>query len=146
MNPYTAYATADSSVDEDNKPKLVLKVFQAMLEKLDVIKVAIRSGNYEKKYNDLRNLTAVVEILDSSLDMSYGDIPRNLSSLYQYVVRRLLEVHSTNNERILDECKAILTKINEGLMEAYNMEKRSQIAQGKAGTIPLDSSYANRLI
>ena len=93
MNPYSAYSAADSNVDGDNKPKLLLKVYQSMLDKMDIVKNAIQKKNFEKKYQGLTKLTMVLEILDSSLDMSQGEVSKNLSDLYQYVVKRLLSVH-----------------------------------------------------
>lgn len=122
MDPYRAYSNADTNIDERNKPRLLLKAFQSMLDKIDIIKVAIDNKNFEKKYDELTKVTTALEILDSSLDMSQGEIPKNLSNLYRYIVRRLLTVHTNHDTTILNECKAILSRINEGFVEAYNKE------------------------
>lgn len=126
MNPYSAYSAADSNVDGDNKPKLLLKVYQSMLDKMDIVKNAIQKKNFEKKYQGLTKLTMVLEILDSSLDMSQGEVSKNLSDLYQYVVKRLLSVHISQDLAVLDECRSIISRLNEGFIAAYEKETKGK--------------------
>ena len=61
----------------------------------------------------------VIEILDHSLDMSFGEIPGNLSALYRYLIKRLTEVHATLDIKTLDECNEIIGRIRDGFVEAY---------------------------
>lgn len=123
MNPYQAYATANSHVDDDNRPRVLLKVYESMLEKIDVIKAAIRDKDFKRKYDELTKLTTAVEVLNSSLDFDRGgEIATNLSNLYQYVVRRLLTIHANNDAVVLDECRALLAEIHEGFKGAYKKE------------------------
>jgi flagellin-specific chaperone FliS len=77
-----------------------------------------------------------LEILDQSLDMSFGELPRNLSSLYRYLIRRLTEVHATLDVNTLEECKGIIGKIADGFAQAYEQLKKQprRIPQGKAPT------------
>jgi flagellar secretion chaperone FliS len=121
MNPYRAYVDADN-IDDENKPRLLLKVYQALLDKIDIVKAAIRNKDFQKKYEELTKVTMIMELLDSSLDMSQGEIAKNLSELYRYLVRRLMSVHANQDPAILDECRAILAQINEGFVGAYNKE------------------------
>jgi flagellar secretion chaperone FliS len=123
MNPYQAYSDANNNIDEENKPRLLLKVYESMLDRIDIAKTAIKKQDFKKKYEELTKLTTVLEVLDSSLDFSQGDqIAKNLSDLYQYVVRQLLAVHVNNDLQILDECRALLVRLNEGFTEAYRRE------------------------
>jgi len=124
VNPYNAYARAHELVDLDDKGKILIKVFNALPEKIDRVKALIAEKKYEKKYHELTKITMVIEILDQSLDMSYGEIPRNLSSLYCYLIRRLNEVHATLDPKTLDECKEIICKIGAGFAQAYEQVKR----------------------
>lgn len=122
MRAYTAYAKADNSVEDNNKPLLLLKVYQSMLDKIVIVKFAIQHNDFEKKYTELTKITTILEILNSSLDTSCGEIANNLSGLYQYLIERLISVHGSCNVETLDECKAILTLINEGFITAYQNE------------------------
>ncbi len=127
MNPYRAYSAADSNVNGDSKPKLLLKVYQSMLDKIDIVKSAIERRDFESKYDGLTKLTTVLEILDSSLDMTQGgDVSKNLSDLYQYLVRRLVSVHISQDVKILDECRSIIVLLNEGFVAAYEKEAKEK--------------------
>lgn len=76
------------------------------------------------------------ESLDQSLDRSFGEIPRNLSSLYRYLIRRLTEVHATLDIKTLDECKEIIGRIGDGFFQAYEQLKKGPSRQpsGEAST------------
>ena len=136
MNPYNAYSRAHELVDQTDKRKILLKVLRALPEKIDAVKVLIAEKNYEKKYHELTKITMVIEILDQSLDMSFGEIPRNLSALYRYLIKRLTEVHATLDPKTLDECKEIIGKIGAGFAEAYEKLKkdlpRKPVTEGSA--------------
>jgi len=125
VNPYNAYSRAHELVDQTDKRKILLKVLSALPEKIDAVKVLIAEKKYEKKYHELTKITMVIEILDRSLDMSYGEIPRNLSALYRYLIRRLTEVHATLDAKTLDECKEIIGRIGNGFAVAYEKLTKS---------------------
>ena len=85
----------------------------------------------------MRGVTKIVQaiqILDASLDMSLGEIPKNLSLLYGYLMRRLQEVHASLDIGTLDECKSILATISEGFAEAYRTVKRKSRPAAAAET------------
>lgn len=124
MNPYNAYAQAHELVDDSDKRKILLKVLRALPEKIEGVKLLIAEKKYEKKYHELTKITMAIEILDQSLDRSFGEIPRNLSSLYRYLIKKLTEVHATLDVKTLDECKEIIGRISEGFFEAYEQLKR----------------------
>ncbi len=124
MNPYSAYATASMMTDEHDKGKVLLKALRTLIERIEEVKVLITEKKYEKKYQELTRIVQAIQLLRGSLDMSLGEIPRNLSMLYQYVMRRLQEVHSSLDTATLDECKTILATITEGFAEAYQTEKK----------------------
>jgi len=128
MNPYEAYRNVERSVDIDDKPKVLLKVYQILLEKLEIVKHAIENQNYLVKDRELSKITTAIEILDNSLDRSYGEIPRNLSSLYLYLLRRLRKIQFSLDVKGLDECKSLLTKIYEGFEGAYEKEKQKRFS------------------
>jgi len=124
MNGYAKYSIAKGMIDEENKPKILLKVYETILEKLDNTKKYIEIKDYEKKYLELSKITTAIEILDASLDTSLGEISTNLSSIYQYIIRRLNEVHRTFDKNTIDECKNLIKNIYDGFLRAYEQEKR----------------------
>ena len=136
MNPYNAYMRAHDLVDDNDKRKVLVKVLRALPEKIEGVKLLIAEKKYEKKYHELTKITTVLEILDQSLDRSFGEIPKNLSSLYRYLIKRLTEVHATLDINTLDECKEIISRIGEGFIQAYEQMKKGPSHQpaGEAST------------
>lgn len=129
MNPYNAYTRAYDLVDDNDKRKVLLRVLRVLPEKIEGVKLLIAEKKYEKKYNELTKITMALEILDQSLDRSFGEIPKNLSSLYRYLIRRLTEVHATLDINTLEECKEIISRIGEGFVEAYEQLKKGPSRQ-----------------
>ncbi|MGD0486330.1 MAG: flagellar export chaperone FliS [Syntrophorhabdales bacterium] len=124
MNPYSAYAAATMMTDEHDKGKILLTVLETLTRKIEEVKMLIAQKKYEKKYVELTRIVQTIQVLDASLDMSLGEIPKNLSFLYGYLMRRLQEVHASLDISTLDECKSILATISEGFTEAYRTVKR----------------------
>jgi flagellar secretion chaperone FliS len=141
MNQYRAYTAVDNSVDGDNKPKLLLKAYQLMLDKIDVVKIAIQRKDIEKKYEELTKLTMAIEVLDSSLDMSQGEVAKNLSALYEYLVRKLTGIHASQDLKALEECRDVMKQINEGFLAAYKERKEKNEPRGGFDTKKDPSSY-----
>jgi flagellar protein FliS len=139
VNPFNAYTKAHELVDDNDKRKILVKVLRTLPEKIDGIKVLIDQKKYERKFEELTKITMVLTILDQSLDMSYGEIPQNLSALYQYLIRRLNEVHANLDKKILDECRTIIGQIGDGFAEAYDQVKetppRRLVADGSSSSI-----------
>jgi flagellar biosynthetic protein FliS len=136
MNPYNAYAAASMMTDEHDKGKVLLKVLRTLIERIDDVKVLIAQKKYEKKYHELTRIVQAIRMLQGSLDMSLGEIPKNLSLLYQYLMRRLQEVHASLDIATLDECKSILASITEGFAQAYRAEKKARQAAAAADHAP----------
>ncbi len=124
MNPYSAYAAATMMTNEHDKGKILLTVLETLTRKIEGVKTLIAQKKYEKKYEELTRIVQALQILNASLDMSLGEIPKNLSLLYDYLMRRLQEVHVSLDVGTLDECKSILATISDGFAEAYRTQKK----------------------
>jgi flagellar protein FliS len=113
-------------VNGQDKGKILVKVLNALPDKIDLVKYYIEQKKFEQKCAELNRIISVFEVLEASLDMSYGEIPRNLSSLYRYIVGKLREVHSTLDHKTLNECKAIVRSISEGFEIAERVARSPQ--------------------
>ncbi|MCX5807274.1 MAG: flagellar export chaperone FliS [Proteobacteria bacterium] len=141
MNSYTTYSMVNNSVDEDNKPKMLLVVLQGVLDKISIVKAALEKRDYEKKYIELSKIQSIIEILNSSLDMSKGEISNNLASIYDYLGRQLKQAHLILDDDILNECKAIVKTIYDGFSEAYAKEmKTASVKSGNHQSIGIKES------
>ena len=124
-NPLQAYALADRSVNTEDKGKVLVKVFQVMLEKLEIAKTAIARKDYATKCRELSKITTALEVLISSLDMSQGEIASNLQRLYGYVMAQIREAHVTLSPKTIDGCKEILTLLHDGFAKANDNKAKA---------------------
>jgi flagellar biosynthetic protein FliS len=127
VNPYNAYARAQVLVDETDKEQVLVRLFAALPEKIEGVKACIAQKDYERKYQELSRITLILEVLHSCLDMSYGEVSRDLAELYMYLIRRLRSVHGSLDTKALDECKTIVSNMGEGLSRAYEQLKKGRL-------------------
>jgi flagellar protein FliS len=67
---------------------------------------------------------AIVGELKAALDLSQGDIARNLDSLYDYICRLLLVAHIPNKRDVLPEVSQLLGEIR-AAWAAISTERRT---------------------
>jgi|YelNatPaOPRAMG01_1025707.scaffolds.fasta_scaffold00352_2 flagellar protein FliS len=126
LNGFLAYKNAEVCIDTEDKPRLLIKVYEELLKKLDIAAKAAEEKDFKKKVEELSKAISVLEILDSSLDMSYGEIPRNLSILYTYILKNLRFAQRSPKKDKIEECKGLLSSILEGFRKAYEGKKEGE--------------------
>jgi len=114
----TGVATADST-------RLILMLFDGLLESLVAARGHIEHGNIAEKGKSLSRASRIVLGLQGSLDFNQGgDLARNLDELYSYVTRRILQANVANDVAVIDEVRNLMTEIRDawatlpGLMPA----------------------------
>jgi len=133
VNPLQAYRAAKTNVDSDDKAKILVKARELLLEKREVVKMANTNRNYELKFSELSIITYAIQILNGCLDMTYGEIPKNLSALYGYLIRTLRHVQLNTDTKEIDDCKAIIAAIYEGFASAYKTSRRQDVGRSASG-------------
>jgi len=131
LNGINSYKNIANTISEEDKGQLLLKVFERMLEKLDLAVEYIENKNFEKKYEELSQIRQVLDVLYDCVDTQYGEISINLQSLYLYIIKRLDEANIKSDINALKECKSLIKTIYEGFDETYKRE----ISTGKKTTI-----------
>jgi len=142
LNGIKSYKNTLASVDESDKGALLIKVFQMMLEKLDIVNIYIESKNFEKRYAELSKIRQVIEILYDSVDVQYGEISKNLQNLYLYIIKRLDEANIKNDKNVVEECKSLIKTLHEGFEEAYKKERENN--SGKDSSSAYDTFVASK--
>jgi flagellar protein FliS len=105
--------TAVSSAVLDADPhRLVALMFTGLRERLQLAAACIDAGNVARKGEAITEASTIVGHLDGSLNMEAGgEIAQNLSALYDYVQRRLLDANIRNDTDALRECDALIGDI-----------------------------------
>ncbi len=100
-------ATADSA-------RLILMLFDGLLESLAAARGHITYGNIAAKGKALTRASGIVLGLQGALDFEQGgNLARNLDDLYSYVTRRLLQANANNDVAAIDEVRGLMEEIRE---------------------------------
>jgi flagellar protein FliS len=123
VNAYGVVANADPHA-------LVLTLFDAILGRLSTARCCIEQGAIARKASLLHSAVTLLGELRGSLDLDKGgELARNLSGLYDYMVRRVLHANLNNDTRALGEVLSLLGEIREA-WAAIGPHVRAQTSPG----------------
>lgn len=118
MNATTAInaynnVSLESSVMGADPHKLIQMLFQGALLEIASAKNGILRKETAAKGKSIGRAIAIIgEGLNASLDKKVGgELALNLSSLYDYMVIRLIDANLKNDTAILDEVERLLTEL-----------------------------------
>jgi flagellar protein FliS len=116
-----AYAT--QSILTAPPERLIVLLYDSAVRFLGQGAEAYEQGDVQRALAKIRRVDAIIEELDSSLDMSYGELPARLHSIYVFCRQHLLDASLKREAEGLRQVAALLSS----LREAWE-----QIATGEA--------------
>jgi flagellar protein FliS len=126
VNAHGVVASADPHT-------LVLTLFDAVLGRLITARACIEQGQISRKAGLLHSSVVLLGELRGSLDRQRGGaLAQNLSSLYEYMVSRLLHANANNDAAAVAEVQSLLSEIREA-WAAIGPEVRGQPVRSAAG-------------
>lgn len=122
---YGSIQLATGVASADNV-KLILMLFDGLLESLAVTQGHIQHGNIPDKGKSIARASRIVLGLQGALDLDRGgDLARNLDELYSYVTRRLIHVNAHNDLVVLDEIRGLMNEIRDAWQTLPSLVPRS---------------------
>ncbi len=104
-----------SELDYASPYRIIQMLMDGALSKIATAKGCIQRNDVAEKSRQITWAINIIEGLRSSLDHENGgEIAANLEALYEYMGRRLLEVHLNNDIEGLDEVSKLLLEIKSG--------------------------------
>ena len=104
----------ETSVGASDRDQLIHMLLDGLLESLNAAEGHIKASAIHEKSHHLNRAGRIVLGLQGSLDYEKGgDLARNLSELYGYVTRMLLQVNLKNDLNLLREVKGLMTDIRD---------------------------------
>jgi flagellar protein FliS len=127
MNPYATLKQAytESSVMTASREQLVVMLYDGAIRFLRQGSAALRDGRGDLSRERIRRAQAVIDELNRSLDMGYGDIPARLRSIYLFCTRHLIESTAASDPDGFDTVARLLSELRESWAEA----ERSTLAK-----------------
>lgn len=115
MNPYQVYK--NQSVMLAPPEELTLMLYNGCVKFIGQAEIAIHNRDIPKANEYIQRAQDILEELMSTLDMSY-EISKSLMSLYDYMIRRLIDANIAKDTGILEEVLNLVTELRDTWAEA----------------------------
>ncbi|MDH5326595.1 MAG: flagellar export chaperone FliS [Gammaproteobacteria bacterium] len=112
VNAYAKVA-AQTGVSGASPHRLILMLLEAAIGKLAKAKGYMQHGKIAEKGTHIGHAISIVDALKASLDNEAGEISQNLDSLYEYMIKRMMDANLENDTSILDEVIDLINPIRE---------------------------------
>lgn len=137
LNKYSQTAI-DSGVDGATPHRLVQLMMEGVLDKVALAKGYMARHDFEAQGRHINWAISLVNGLRMSLNkQDGGEIAENLDSLYDYMVRRLLQAHAEGKADLLDEVTSLMREVKSGwdaVPEALEREAKGRQPETHTGT------------
>ena len=90
-----------------------LMLFDGAIGFLGVAQQAVIRTDFELKGKKISQTIAVVNGLKDCLDYDQGDLPKNLSDLYDYIVDQLFKANYSSDLKAMEEVQLLLKTVRE---------------------------------
>lgn len=114
MNPTLApQAYKESAILTAPPERLVVMLYDGIRRFLLQASVAMREGNVEQSNDRLKRAEAIIDELNTTLDMSQGEVAERLRALYNFSKRHLMQARIQRNADMIDEAAKILDTVGD---------------------------------
>ena len=129
---YGAQLYKKTSVETASKEQILLMLYQAAIKHCKKSIEGIEKNNLSKKGEHIGKLQDIVIELANSLDFEIGgDIAKELSSLYDYILHASTQANINIDTAPLQECLNILSTLYDGWIQAIKLLKEESKKKSK---------------
>ena len=119
---YAAYSHVVTTTT--SKDRILILLYEGAVRFVQLAREGIRASRVAAKGENISKALAIVHELDHALDHQIGgELAANLSSLYRYMARRLLDANILDEEGALDEVERLLSVLKEAFEEAAHLAR-----------------------
>ena len=130
---YGLGAYKKTSVETASKEQILLMLYQAAIKNCKKAMEAIEQKNIQKKGEYIGKMQDIIVELSNSLDFEVGgEVAKELSSLYDYILYSSTQANIKIDKTQLEGCLRVLNTLYEGWSEAIKTLKTQQSASKSA--------------
>lgn len=126
-NPFAAYQ--QTSVYTAAPEELTLMLYNGCLRFIKLAKQAMQQKNPEAKNENIVKAQNIIQELSLTLNREI-EISEQMSSIYDYIRRRLIEANVQNNESFLEEAEKLVTDFRDTWKQAMQTERKNNHGTG----------------
>ena len=125
-NPYQSYQ--QNSVSTASPGELTLMLYNGCLKFINLAKKGITEKNIEMKNTNIQKAQKIIHELMVTLNLEI-EVAKNMMSLYDYFIRRLVEANVKNDIAILEEVEGFVTEFRDTWKQVIQINRHKQYAQ-----------------
>ena len=145
MNPYGRNTYQEIAIQTSSPAKLVVMLYEGAIRFLNQSIAAIQSKDLNVKRQSVDRAVAVIQHLQSTLDMSQGkEVAADLDRLYTYVISRVLDASAKLEIEPLEEAIKLLTVLLSGWEEVARKESEHAVPPSLLAQQSLSGRFALR--
>jgi flagellar protein FliS len=126
-NPYQSYQ--QNSVNTASPGDLTLMLYNGCLKFINLAKHGIDKNDIEMKNTNIQKAQKIVQEFMVTLNMDL-EVSQNMMSLYDYMLRRLIEANIKNDKAILEEVETLVTDFRDTWKQVIQLNRQKQHSQG----------------
>ena len=115
---YGVYKKVD--VETASQGKLIVMLFNGAIQRAEEAKRQLERGGVEGVHNNLIRAQDIIGELRGALNMSAGDLARNLDRLYEYFQHLLIMANIRKQIAPIEECIRHLTSMRDTWKELFD--------------------------
>jgi len=145
MTGYAAYNDMMAQTTE-NKEQVLLLLYDGTLKFINSARLGIEGKNSKIRGENISKIINILTELDCALDRKMNNqLIKNLSALYQYMIKRLSFANVKNNTDALDEVGRLLTELRDGFKEAAKKNDNNLLSGQVSALNAVDDKGSLRL-
>lgn len=110
-----------------DRVQIIYMLYEGALNHLKIARRKIENGDIVAKGHHFSKATLIISELSNVLDMEKGgEISRNLRSLYEYVLQRLLYANLNNDITAIEDSERVIETLKSGWKEMMDGLKQKQ--------------------
>ena len=143
MNYSNTSSDKIEQIAEEFPSRLLVMLYDDMLDNLDVIEGAIEADDIEMRYSASVRVSEVLSELCIALDLrNGGTIAANLASLYKHGIQQMTDINFSNDPAIAAALRNVLGPLRDSWAD---LDERIQADVNEAESMILDPAFANAL-
>lgn len=115
LNPYQKYQ--QQSVMTMTQGEMLTKLYDEVIKQLNAVKLFNQEKDYTSANAASQKAQRILRHLDVTLDSQY-EISNNLSALYNYFIRRLIDANIKKDNAPIDEVLPMIVELKETFIQA----------------------------
>lgn len=124
---HNAYKRVD--VETTSQGKLIVMLYNGAIQRAEEARRQLERGRFDAVHNNLVRAQEIVAELRSALNMSAGDVARNLDRSYEYFQHLLIKANVRKDPEPIVECVKLMSQLRDAWQELFERVRHEEAAQ-----------------